>query len=140
MKKMFESKPKNHKEHPENETFHIDYVGGQNFEDADCIFGIVNITKDISAAVIRLYPAGTLNEMRSGKAIKLTCEKKAIIEISTEAKYDYKELGMWSKWPEPRTIHYSECAPVSLTIPRRADKLGLVQLAEKNLESALDVD
>ena len=32
------------------------------------------------------------------------------------------------------------CAPVSLTIPRRADKLGLVQLAEKNLESTLDVD
>lgn len=32
------------------------------------------------------------------------------------------------------------CAPVSLTIPRRAAKLGLVQLAEKNLESTLDVD
>ncbi len=31
-------------------------------------------------------------------------------------------------------------APVSLTIPRRADKLGLVQLAEKNLESTLTVD
>ncbi|MDD4325816.1 MAG: excinuclease ABC subunit UvrC [Candidatus Bathyarchaeota archaeon] len=31
-------------------------------------------------------------------------------------------------------------APVSLTIPRRADKLALVQLAEKNLESRLDVD
>jgi excinuclease ABC subunit C len=31
-------------------------------------------------------------------------------------------------------------APVSLTIPRRADKLGLLQLAEKNLESALDID
>ena len=31
-------------------------------------------------------------------------------------------------------------APVSLTIPRRADKLALVQLAEKNLESTLDVD
>ncbi len=31
-------------------------------------------------------------------------------------------------------------APVSLTIPRRADKLGLVQLAEKNLESGLEVD
>jgi excinuclease ABC subunit C len=30
--------------------------------------------------------------------------------------------------------------PVSLTIPRRADKLSLVQLAEKNLESTLDVD
>ncbi len=29
---------------------------------------------------------------------------------------------------------------VSLTIPRRADKLALVQLAEKNLESNLDVD
>jgi excinuclease ABC subunit C len=27
-----------------------------------------------------------------------------------------------------------------MTIPRRADKLGLVQLAEKNLESTLDVD
>jgi excinuclease ABC subunit C len=32
------------------------------------------------------------------------------------------------------------CAPVSLTIPRRADKLALVQLAEKNLESTLEVD
>jgi excinuclease ABC subunit C len=32
------------------------------------------------------------------------------------------------------------CAHVSLTIPRRSDKLGLVQLAEKNLESTLDVD
>jgi excinuclease ABC subunit C len=32
------------------------------------------------------------------------------------------------------------CAPVSLTIPRRADKLELVKLAEKNLESTLDID
>jgi excinuclease ABC subunit C len=31
-------------------------------------------------------------------------------------------------------------APVSLTIPRRSDKLGLVQLAEKNLESTLTAD
>ncbi len=31
-------------------------------------------------------------------------------------------------------------APVSLTVPRRADKLGLVKLAEKNLESTLDED
>jgi len=31
-------------------------------------------------------------------------------------------------------------APVSLTVPRRADKLALVKLAEKNLESSLDVD
>jgi excinuclease ABC subunit C len=30
--------------------------------------------------------------------------------------------------------------PVSLAIPRRADKLGLVQLAEKNLESTLTAD
>jgi excinuclease ABC subunit C len=32
------------------------------------------------------------------------------------------------------------CAPVSLTIPRKADKLALVLLAEKNLESTLEVD
>ncbi|MDR0373474.1 MAG: excinuclease ABC subunit UvrC [Nitrososphaerota archaeon] len=31
-------------------------------------------------------------------------------------------------------------APVSLTIPRKADKLALVNLAEKNLESSLDFD
>jgi excinuclease ABC subunit C len=30
--------------------------------------------------------------------------------------------------------------PVSLTIPRRADKLALVKLAEKNLESTLEID
>lgn len=32
------------------------------------------------------------------------------------------------------------CAPVSLTIPRRADKLALVKLAEKNIQSTLDAD
>jgi excinuclease ABC subunit C len=31
-------------------------------------------------------------------------------------------------------------APVSLTIPRKADKLALVKLAEKNLESSLEFD
>jgi excinuclease ABC subunit C len=31
-------------------------------------------------------------------------------------------------------------APVTLTIPRRADKLALVRLAEKNIESTLDED
>jgi excinuclease ABC subunit C len=31
-------------------------------------------------------------------------------------------------------------APVSLTVPRRGDKVALVQLAEKNLESLLEVD
>jgi len=31
-------------------------------------------------------------------------------------------------------------APVSLTVPRRGDKFALVQLAEKNLESSLEVD
>jgi len=31
-------------------------------------------------------------------------------------------------------------APVSLRIPRKADKLALLRLAEKNLESSLDVD
>ncbi len=31
-------------------------------------------------------------------------------------------------------------APVSLTIPRRADKLALIQLAEKNLEASLEVN
>lgn len=31
-------------------------------------------------------------------------------------------------------------APVSLRIPRKADKLALLKLAEKNLESSLDVD
>jgi excinuclease ABC subunit C len=50
-------------------------------------------------------------------------------------------------WQEPEERKALEeffsakrCAPVSLTIPRRADKLALVQLAEKNLESTLEVD
>jgi excinuclease ABC subunit C len=50
-------------------------------------------------------------------------------------------------WQEPAEkaaleefLSAKRCAPVSLTIPRRADKLGLVKLAEKNLESTLDTD
>jgi excinuclease ABC subunit C len=50
-------------------------------------------------------------------------------------------------WQEPREkaaleefLSAKRLAPVSLTIPRRADKLGLVKLAEKNLESTLDTD
>jgi len=50
-------------------------------------------------------------------------------------------------WQEPEEkkaleefLSAKRLAPVSLTIPRRADKLALVQLAEKNLESTLEVD
>ncbi|MCW4028989.1 MAG: excinuclease ABC subunit UvrC [Candidatus Bathyarchaeota archaeon] len=50
-------------------------------------------------------------------------------------------------WQEPEEkkaleefLSSKRLAPVSLTIPRKADKLALVQLAEKNLESTLEVD
>jgi excinuclease ABC subunit C len=50
-------------------------------------------------------------------------------------------------WQEPQEkaaleefFSAKRLAPVSLTVPRRADKLALVQLAEKNLESSLDAD
>ena len=50
-------------------------------------------------------------------------------------------------WQEPEEkkaleefLSTKRLAPVSLTIPRRADKLALVRLAEKNLESTLEVD
>jgi len=86
----------------------IDIIGGQSFQDTDCIYGIVNLTENISAAVVRLYPPGTHKKMMMGKPVKIENVKGAIIEISTEAKNDYKETGMWSKWPDPRTLHYSE--------------------------------
>jgi len=50
-------------------------------------------------------------------------------------------------WQEPdekkaleEFLSAKRLGPVSLTIPRRADKLALVKLAEKNLESMLEVD
>jgi excinuclease ABC subunit C len=50
-------------------------------------------------------------------------------------------------WQEPEEkkaleefLSAKRLAPVSLTIPRRADKLALVKLAEKNLEANLEVD
>ena len=50
-------------------------------------------------------------------------------------------------WQEPEEkkaleefLSTKRLAPVSLVIPRKADKLALVQLAEKNLESTLEVD
>jgi len=50
----------------------------------------------------------------------------------------------WQETEEKRALEEflstKRCAPVSLTIPRRADKLALVKLAEKNLESTLEVD
>jgi excinuclease ABC subunit C len=49
-------------------------------------------------------------------------------------------VGVEEKKALEEFLSAKRCAPVSLTIPRRADKLGLVQLAEKNLESTLDVD
>ncbi|MCW4025346.1 MAG: excinuclease ABC subunit UvrC [Candidatus Bathyarchaeota archaeon] len=47
--------------------------------------------------------------------------------------------------PEEKTaleefLSTERCAPVSLIIPRRASKLELVRLAEKNLESTLETD
>ena len=51
---------------------------------------------------------------------------------------------VWQE-PEEKTaleefLSAKRLAPVSLTIPRKADKLALMRLAEKNLESTLDVD
>lgn len=50
-------------------------------------------------------------------------------------------------WTEPEEkaaleefLSSKRLAPVSLTVPRRGDKVALVQLAEKNLESSLEVD
>jgi excinuclease ABC subunit C len=50
-------------------------------------------------------------------------------------------------WMEPQEkkaleefLAAKRLAPVSLTIPRKADKLALLKLAEKNLESSLEVD
>ncbi len=50
-------------------------------------------------------------------------------------------------WQEPsekealeKFFEAKRLAPVSLTIPRKADKLALVKLAEKNLESSLEFD
>ncbi len=86
----------------------INIIGGQSFQNADVTYGIVNLTENISAAVVRLCPPGTHKKSLKGKPFKIENMKGAIIEISTEAKYDYKETGMWSKWPDPRTLHYSE--------------------------------
>jgi len=50
----------------------------------------------------------------------------------------------WQETEEKKALEEflsaKRCAPVSLTLPRKADKLALVQLAEKNLESTLEVD
>ena len=50
-------------------------------------------------------------------------------------------------WSEPEEkaaleefLSSKRLAPVSLTVPRRGDKVALVQLAEKNLESSLEFD
>lgn len=50
-------------------------------------------------------------------------------------------------WTEPKEkaaleefLAQKRLAPVSLTVPKRADKLALVQLAEKNLEYSLETD
>jgi excinuclease ABC subunit C len=52
-----------------------------------------------------------------------------------------------SVWQEPtekealeKFLEAKRLAPVSLTIPRKADKLALIKLAEKNLESSLEFD
>ena len=110
MKSLFlKSKSENEKRSPVNladANYHINYIGAQSLQEVDCFFGIIDITNDISAAVVQVYPAGTLSMMRSGKAIKITGKKEAIIEVSQEAKYDYKEIGMWSKWPEPQKVPF----------------------------------
>ena len=118
MKNLFEFKSKNHKESPVTETVHIHIVGGKSFQDADLIYGIVHITENISAAVVRAHPPGTNEKALSGKPFKIENAKGVILEISTEAKYDYKETGMWSKWPNPQKLIFSE---LSSNIERSED-------------------
>lgn len=106
IKKLFQSTPKTNKE--TTETFHFHFIDALSFQDADISCEIVDITENISMSTVRLFPPGTHNKMMLGKPFKIENAKWAILEISTDAKYDFKETGNWSKWPDPRTLHYSE--------------------------------
>lgn len=59
-------------------------------------------------AFFRALPPGSINKMLSGLPIRVEKRQWAILEVSNEAKYNFKETGCWSRWPDPRTIPYSE--------------------------------
>ena len=79
----------------------MNIIGSYSYKDADVLRGIIPITNEIDAAVIHLYPPGSIKKMYKNKDSFLKTMddiKGDILEISTNVKYDYKELGEGSKW------------------------------------------
>ena len=104
---MFQSTAKI-KEKTEEEQLYVNHIDAFSFENSDISCDIGEVTEKISMALVRALPPGSLNKMLSGIPVRVEKRQCAILEISTEAKYNFKETGCWSRWPDPRRIHYSE--------------------------------
>lgn len=81
---------------PPLSSMHVDIITGKMFKNADCICGTFDITKDISGAVIQLFPPNTILKDFNSSSFNNIQMRYAIVEISTEAKYDYKEISKWN--------------------------------------------
>jgi len=86
-------------------SYSMSIISASTCSKGELIYGIVSITKDIDAAVVELLPQGTINKGFEKKSVTLKERTVAIVEISTKVKYDYKEIGAFSKWHQ-RKLHF----------------------------------
>jgi len=84
-------------------SWNINVITCKKYLNNDAIFGIIKLEDDVYASAVILYPSGTINKLLKGKKIKAP-SKIALIEVGTEVKFKYKEIGAFSPWPDPTKV------------------------------------
>lgn len=87
----------------------LDVVASKQFANADIVYGIRKLPDNLCEAVIVVYRPGTLAEMSNGHIIGPDAKvSETVVAVGPEVCFDYKETGVFSKWPKPITIKVEE--------------------------------
>ncbi|MBN1683385.1 hypothetical protein JW865_07530 [Candidatus Bathyarchaeota archaeon] len=89
---------------PDNLFGFLEIIGGHFSEDGDVIVGILDLAPNVEAAIVQVYPAGTIKKKSEGQKLNLNPSeiKTAIVEISSTAREDYQKNVVFSRMSDIR--------------------------------------
>jgi len=82
----------------------LEVIGGHFSEEGDVIVGVIDLAPSVQAAMVQVYPAGTIEKKSNGEEVNLNPSdvKAAIVEISSTARDDYRKNVVFSRMSDIR--------------------------------------
>jgi hypothetical protein len=110
----------------------LEVIGGHFSEEGDVIVGVIDLAPEVQAAVVQVYPPGTIERKSRGEELNLAISdiRAAIIEISSTARDDYRKNVVFSRMSDIREpLFLSQTKPtkenMTSNVPCRLAIIGL---------------